>query len=149
MTEILVIHGPNLNRLGDRETGHYGTLTLEAVNMKILEYARQLGLKTDIRQSNDEGDIITWIQDAHNRFGGIVLNPAGFGYSSVAIRDAIILAGIPVVEVHLSNIHARERFRHHTLTSAVCIGQITGFKEYSYLLGLKAIYFHLRGEITD
>jgi 3-dehydroquinate dehydratase II len=142
-SKILVIHGPNLDSLGKREKGHYGSFTLNQINCSIQDHAEKLGFEVEARQSDMEGEIVKWISKAEETFNGLMLNPAGFGYTSVALRDAILLLKIPVIEVHLSNIHAREKFRHHTLTSEVCAGQISGFREWSYLLGLDALHYLL------
>lgn len=142
MKRILVIHGPNLNMLGRRETSHYGTQTLSEVDAGIRAKSGELGLEVACIQSDDEAVIVRAIQESRGQFDGIIINPAGFGYSSVAIRDALILAGIPAVEVHLSNIHAREPFRRHTLTAPACIGQICGFKGTGYILAMIALRDH-------
>lgn len=141
MTRIFVIHGPNLNCLGQREKGYYGKLTLDELNASLTASAQELGVDLEIRQSNHEGDIVSWIQEANQEYHGIVLNAAGYTHSSVAIRDAVILVKIPVVEVHLSNIHARESFRQKSLIAPVCVGQISGFREHSYILGVRALLF--------
>jgi len=137
--KILVVHGPNLDCLGKRDAGFYGNDSLDEVNRIIEQEAQCLNFSVDIRQSNNEGELVSWIHEADDGFDGVVLNPAGYGYSSVAIRDAILLIKIPVIEVHLSNIYARELFRHKTLTAPACIGQICGFKAESYSLGLVAL----------
>jgi 3-dehydroquinate dehydratase II len=136
---IAVIHGPNLNLLGRRNHGFYGAMTLDEINELLEKEAAALGLQLEIVQSNSEAEIVGSIQKHGNSAQGIIINPAGFGYSSIAIRDAITESAAPVIEVHLSNIHAREEFRRHTMTSEVCIGQITGLKENSYILGLRAL----------
>ncbi|MGI6455470.1 MAG: type II 3-dehydroquinate dehydratase [bacterium] len=143
MTKILVLHGPNLNLLGIREPDKYGTLTLEEINRQIQSLAQELGVSVTTEQSNHEGELVTWIQDARYWADGIVINPAAYTHTSVAIRDAILATGLPVVEVHLSNIHKREEFRHHSYTAPVAVGQISGFGMQSYLLGLRAICNHL------
>ncbi len=140
--KILVISGPNLNMLGERETGMYGTQTLDDMKNLIIGVARADGADLDFFQSNSEGDIITYIQ--HNRVAdGIIINPAAFTHTSIAIRDAIAAVKIPAVEVHLTNIHAREKFRRHSYIAPVCIGQVSGFGIYSYLLGLQALLHYL------
>ncbi len=140
--KILVISGPNLNMLGERETGMYGTQTLDDMKNLIIGVARADGADLDFFQSNSEGDIITYIQ--HNRVAdGIIINPAAFTHTSIAIRDAIAAVKIPAVEVHLTNIHAREKFRRHSYIAPVCIGQVSGFGIYSYLLGLQALLNYL------
>ncbi len=140
MTQVLVVHGPNLNLLGSREPEIYGKLTLEQVNQKITELAGQLGLATHIKQSNHEGELIEYIQQApSNNIQAIIINPGGYTHTSVALRDAICGSGLPAIEVHLSNIYKREEFRHRSLTSAVAVGQICGFGVDSYLLALRAV----------
>lgn len=138
MKRVLVIHGPNLNMLGIRETEIYGNFTLSEINEKITKIAAELGVVIEIIQSNHEGEIVEAIQSAIDKFAAIVINPAAFTHTSVAIRDAIASSGIPVVEVHISNIYKREEFRHRSLIAGVAVGQITGFGLDSYLLGLKA-----------
>ena len=135
---ILVLNGPNLNLLGKRQPEIYGRLTLEQINKKIRALAKELGVEIEIRQSNSEGELVNWIQEAPERFGAIVINPAAYTHSSVAIRDAITAAGIPTVEVHISNIYRREEFRKHSYIAGAAVGQITGFGAESYLLGLRA-----------
>lgn len=137
--KILVIHGPNLNLLGEREKNIYGTLTLEEINRQISQEARVLGVQVHYFQSNVEGEIVTQIQEARKKFHGIVINPAAYTHTSVAIRDAIAAISIPVVEVHLSSIYQREEFRHQSLIAPVAKGQISGFGVLSYLLGLRAV----------
>jgi len=136
--KILVLNGPNLNLLGKRQPDIYGRLTLEQINRKIRALAKELGVDVDIRQSNHEGELVTWIQQAPGQFGAIVINPAGYTHSSVAMRDAITSIGLPTIEIHLSNIHKREPFRHHSYIAEAAVGQITGFGADSYLLGLRA-----------
>lgn len=141
---ILIVHGPNLNLLGKREIGFYGHFTLEELNQSITNCAIDLGVTIDFIQSNSEQSLVESIQNAHEMYKGIVINPAGYGYTSIALKDAIIASTIPVVEVHLSNIHARDCFRRTTVISDVCIGQIAGFKAMSYVLGLIALVDHLK-----
>jgi 3-dehydroquinate dehydratase-2 len=136
--KILVLNGPNLNLLGKRQPEIYGRLSLDQVNQKIQRLAAELSVEVEIRQSNSEGDLVGWIQEAPKQFGAIVINPAAYTHSSVALRDAITAAGIPTVEVHLSNIYKREEFRRHSYVAEVAVGQITGFGVQSYLLGLRA-----------
>ena len=136
--KILVLNGPNLNLLGKRQPDIYGRLTLEQINRKIRALAKELGVDVDIRQSNHEGELVTWIQQAPGQFGAIVINPAAYTHSSVAMRDAITSVGLPTIEIHLSNIHKREPFRHHSYIAEVALGQIAGFGADSYLLGLRA-----------
>ena len=137
--KILVIHGPNLNLLGVREPEVYGAQTLEAVNGEIMDLGRRLELDVDIFQSNHEGEIVETIQKARGRHQGLILNAAAYTHTSIAIRDAVALLDIPVVEVHLSNIYKREPFRHHSLLADVVTGQITGFGGMGYLLGIHAL----------
>jgi len=136
--KILVLNGPNLNLLGKRQPEIYGRLSLDQVNQKIQRLAAELSVEVEIRQSNSEGELVGWIQEAPKQFGAIVINPAAYTHSSVALRDAITAAGIPTVEVHLSNIYKREEFRRQSYIAAVAVGQITGFGVQSYLLGLRA-----------
>ena len=136
--KILVLNGPNLNLLGKRQPDIYGRLTLEQINRKIRVLAKELGVDVDIRQSNHEGELVTWIQQAPGQFGAIVINPAAYTHSSVAMRDAITSVGLPTIEIHLSNIHRREPFRHHSYIAEAAVGQIAGFGADSYLLGLRA-----------
>jgi 3-dehydroquinate dehydratase II len=144
-SDVLIIHGPNLNYLGVREKGFYGDKSLQEVNDYILMGTEEIGFNVHFFQSNLEGEIVSVIQEASQKYIGIILNPAGFGYSSIAIRDALLLTSIPVIEVHLSNIHARESFRYHTLTSSACIGVICGFQASSYILALHALKRHITG----
>lgn len=137
--KVLVIHGPNLNLLGNRETDIYGVKTLDDINDSLNALARELDLELEIRQSNHEGDIVELIQDA-KKYDAIVINPAAYTHSSVAIRDAITATQIPTIEVHLSNIHQREEFRHTSLIAPVASGQISGFGPGSYLLALRAAH---------
>lgn len=141
--KILVLHGPNLNLLGKREPEIYGRMTLEQINAQIRRLAKELGLAIEIRQSNTEGELVTWIQEAAAKFGAIVINPAAYTHTSIALRDAISAVGIPTVEVHISNIHKRESFRNHSYVAEAAVGQITGFGVQSYLLGLRAAATHL------
>ena len=140
--KILVVNGPNLNLLGTREPEIYGDKTLDDVRALLLAAAGKLGVSLDFFQSNVEGDIINYLH--RNRVAdGLVINPAAFTHTSIALRDAIAAIGIPAVEVHLSNIHAREEFRRVSYIAPVCIGQISGFGIQSYLLGLEALVDHL------
>ncbi len=136
--KILVIHGPNLNLLGTREPEVYGKLTLAQIDREIAATAKALQVEVECRQSHDEGKILEWIHAASGVFAALVINPAAFTHTSVAIRDAIAATGIPTVEVHLSNIHARESFRQNSFIAPVAAGQISGFGQESYLLGLRA-----------
>jgi len=139
MRKILVIHGPNLNLLGQREPGIYGTLTLDEINARLTEYAAAHGATLEIVQSNHEGAIIDALHSARSWANGVVINAGAYTHYSYAIRDAIAAIGIPTVEVHLSNIHAREPFRHTSVIAPVCQGQIAGFGWRSYILGLSAL----------
>ena len=145
MKKILVIHGPNLNLLGQREKNIYGPTTLKTINKKLQEIAAENKVELQIMQSNHEGEIVDVVGQAKtNGFGAILINPAAYTHTSVAIRDAIAAVEIPAVEVHLSNIYAREEFRHKSLISPVAHGQITGFGVNSYYLGLRAAIGLLR-----
>ncbi|MCD6292117.1 MAG: type II 3-dehydroquinate dehydratase [Deltaproteobacteria bacterium] len=136
--KILTIHGPNLNLLGQREPEIYGAKELATINLEIKQRGEDLGISTTCRQSNHEGEIIDWLQNAgHENFSGIIINPAAFTHTSIAIRDAIAAIELPVIEVHLSNISAREEFRQKSLTTAVCRGSISGFGPTSYLVALE------------
>ena len=142
---ILVIHGPNLNLLGSRDPANYGTATLDEIDLRLRDRARACGAECISVQSNLEGEIVDLIQDARGQFDAIVINPGGYAHTSVAIRDAIEAVRVPTIEVHLSNIHAREPFRHTSITAAVCIGLISGFGPRSYELGLDAALAHVEG----
>lgn len=135
---ILFINGPNLNLLGEREPGIYGDLTLSDIEKLVRHKAIELDVNVEFKQSNSEGEIVTWIQDARGKFDTIVINAGAYTHTSIAIRDAIAAVRIPTIEIHLSNIHAREEFRRHSMIAPVCIGQISGFGAYSYILGLLA-----------
>ena len=137
--KILVLHGPNLNLLGAREPGVYGSLTMEDINARLIELGRTLGAEVTCQQSNHEGVLIDALHDARTWAVGVVFNPGAYTHTSVALRDAVAAIGIPVVEVHLSNVYAREEFRHTSLLSAVCKGKISGFGWMSYALGLRAL----------
>lgn len=144
MLSILVLHGPNLNLLGQREPGIYGSLTLEQINHQLQQEADKLGIKISILQSNHEGDLVEAIQIALDHHQGILINAAAYTHTSVALRDAIAAVAIPTVEVHLSNIYRREAFRHHSWIAPVALGQISGFGPQSYFLGLQALVNHLQ-----
>ena len=141
--KILIINGPNLNMLGIREPEKYGNETLENINTKIVKYCSANNIEVDFYQSNIEGEIINKIHSARGKFDGIVLNAGAYTHYSYAIRDAIPIAQMPVVEVHLTNVHAREEFRHTSVIAPVCKGQICGFGSDSYLLAVKALELSL------
>jgi 3-dehydroquinate dehydratase-2 len=138
-SRVLVIHGPNLNLLGQREVDIYGTATIDQINAELRREAEALNLDLDFFQSNHEGDIVDRIHQARNSVRGILINPAAFTHTSVALRDALLACGLPAVEVHLSNIYQREEFRHRSLTAPACKGVISGFGPLSYCLGLRAL----------
>jgi 3-dehydroquinate dehydratase-2 len=142
---VLVLHGPNLNLLGSREVEVYGKTSLADINQMLAELARSLGAQLDAFQSNHEGALIDRIHAARGVHAGILLNPAGLTHTSVSLRDAIAGVALPCVEVHLSNIHKREPFRHVSMTAAVCVGTIAGFGPNSYALGLRALLQQLQG----
>jgi 3-dehydroquinate dehydratase II len=135
---ILVLNGPNLNLLGKRQPEIYGRASLSDIEKQVRALAKELGVEIDFRQSNSEGELVTWIQDAAGKFDALVINPAAYTHTSLAMRDAISAVGIPTVEIHLSNIHKRESFRHHSYIAEVAVGQIAGFGVQSYLMGLRA-----------
>jgi len=138
--KILVLNGPNLNLLGKRQPEIYGKATLPDIENQVRALAKDLGVEIDFRQSNSEAELVTWIQEAEGKFGALVINPAAYTHTSLAMRDAISAVGIPTVEIHLSNIHKREPFRHHSYIAEVAVGQIAGFGVNSYLLGLRAAF---------
>jgi len=137
--KILIIHGPNLNLLGSRETDIYGAKTIDDINSSLNVLALELGIELEIKQSNHEGEIVDMVQNS-KAYDAIVINPAAYTHTSIAIRDALSAISTPTVEVHLSNIHQREEFRHKSLIAPVASGQISGFGLESYLLGLRAAY---------
>ncbi len=137
MSAILVLHGPNLNLLGTREPGVYGTRTLDDINARCMSLGQELGVEVRCFQSNHEGALIDALHEARTWAAGVVFNPGGYTHTSVALRDAIAAIGLPVVEVHISNVYAREEFRHASLLSAVCRGKISGLGWRSYTLGLR------------
>ena len=143
MMKILVLHGPNLNMLGVREPEVYGTDTLEDINRSLETAAEGRGIEMRIRQSNHEGVLVDEIQQALGRADGILINPGAYTHTSIALRDAIVAVGLPVVEVHMSDIHTREKFRHHSYIAPVALRQICGHGSDSYRLGLEALIDHI------
>ena len=137
--KILILHGPNLNLLGTREPEVYGSITLDDINKKMIALGKELGAEIKYSQSNHEGALIDALQDARAWADGVVFNPGGYTHTSVALRDAISAIQIPVVEVHISNVYAREEFRHISMISAVCKGKVVGFGWRSYELGLRGL----------
>jgi len=146
MIRILILHGPNLNMLGAREESLYGHQSLDDINAMLASWAKENGVQVEAKQSNREGDLVTWIQEARGQFDAIVINPAAYTHTSIALRDAVLSAEVPTVEVHLSNIHQREEFRHHSFLAAVALGQISGFGSTSYLLGVQAALDHVQSK---
>lgn len=140
MRGILVLHGPNLNLLGERETAVYGPMRLDDLNHRLVEEGATLDFDVRTAQSNHEGELIDALHEAKKWAAGVVFNPAGYTHTSVVLRDAVAAVGLPVVEVHMSNIAAREEFRHQSIISPMCVGQIVGFGWRSYLLGLRALH---------
>jgi 3-dehydroquinate dehydratase-2 len=146
MLHILVLHGPNLNLLGTREPTVYGEATLAEINVMLMGLGKELGVSVEARQSNIEGELVTWIQQAPSQYQGLVFNPAAYTHTSIALRDAVTGVGLPMVEVHLSNIHGREGFRRRSYLASVSLGQISGFGPQSYSLGLRALVHALQGK---
>ena len=142
--KILLINGANLNMLGQREPEKYGHTTLSDIEKAVIEKGQSLGAEVDVWQSNHEGDIVDKIQSAKEIYDGILINAGGYTHTSVVIRDAISAVQIPTVEIHMTNIHAREEFRHTSLLSAVCIAQVVGFKELSYTLATEGLVNYLK-----
>lgn len=138
MHKVLVLNGPNLNLLGRREPDIYGDQSLEEIVSNLLARSESLGLELEARQSNSEGELIDWVHDAQNAFDAVIINPGGLGHTSVALRDALAYLTLPVFEVHISNIFAREEFRRHSLISEVATGVVTGFGTHGYLVALEA-----------
>ena len=146
MLHILVLHGPNLNLLGTREPTVYGEATLAAINDMLMGLGKELGVSVEARQSNIEGELVTWIQQAPSQYQGLVFNPAAYTHTSIALREAVTGVGLPMVEVHLSNIHGREGFRRRSYLASVSLGQISGFGPQSYSLGLRALVHALQDQ---
>ena len=142
--KILLINGANLNMLGSREPEKYGSTTLKDIESAVIQRGDELGTQVDVWQSNHEGDIVDKIQSAKGVYDGILINAGGYTHTSVVIRDAITSVQIPTVEIHMTNIHAREEFRHTSLISGVCIAQVVGFKELSYTLALEGLVNYLK-----
>ena len=142
--KILLINGANLNLLGSREPNKYGSTTLKDIESAVIKRGEELGAQVDTWQSNHEGDIVDKIQAAKGVYDGILINAGGYTHTSVVIRDAIASVQIPTVEIHMTNIHAREEFRHTSLISGVCIAQVVGFKELSYTLALEGLVNYLK-----
>ena len=140
---LLVLHGPNLNLLGTREPGVYGSETLADIEARLRQVARDIGAEVEFFQTNGEGALVEAVQAARGRFEGVVINPAAYTHTSVALRDAFLAVGIPFVEVHLSNVHAREPFRRRSLLADVAVGTVCGFGPASYELGLRGLAAHL------
>jgi 3-dehydroquinate dehydratase-2 len=144
LARVLVLHGPNLNLLGQREPEIYGRQTLAEIDAELSARAKELDLEIQCFQSNHEGELVDRIQEAMGQVGGILINPAGFTHSSVALRDALAAVSLPVIEVHLSNVHARESFRQHSYISPIALGVISGLGAHGYLLALEAMAQHLQ-----
>jgi 3-dehydroquinate dehydratase-2 len=140
---ILVLNGPNLNLLGTREPDVYGATTLDDIEKALQVLGKDLGASVECRQSNQEGQLIDWLHEARDSFDGVVINPGGLTHTSVSLRDGIAAAGLPTIEVHISNTPARESFRHQSVTAAVCIGSVIGFGKNSYALGVRALIDYL------
>lgn len=147
MMRFLVLHGPNLNLLGRREPQLYGSQTLADINILLEQLATELGCTLSIFQSNCEGALVDAIQGAAAGYDGILINPAAYTHTSIALRDALSAVGLPCVEVHLSNIHRRETFRHISMIAPVAVGQLCGFGGDSYLLGLRALFNHVKNSL--
>ena len=146
---IAVIHGPNLRLLGRREPQVYGSSTLEDINTSLRSLAEELGVELEIFQSNREGEILDFLEEIQDRVQGVVINPAGLTHTSVSLRDGLVGIGLPVVEVHISNPVARERFRHRSFVAPIALGTVAGFGENSYLLGLRGLWAHLANPTTE
>lgn len=142
--KILLINGANLNMLGTREPEKYGSTTLKDIETSVINRGKELGAEVEAWQSNHEGEIVDKIQAAKGNYDGILINAGGYTHTSVVIRDAISAVQIPTVEIHMTNIHAREEFRHTSLLSGVCVAQVVGFKEQSYILALEGLVNYLK-----
>ena len=141
--KILLLHGPNLNLLGTREPEVYGYMTLQDINNKVQDFLKDYEFQLRVEQSNHEGGLVDILHEVRTEVDGVVFNPGAYTHTSIALRDAISTISLPVIEAHLSNIHSREAFRHHSYLAGVCIGQISGFGWRSYLLGTQALLGHL------
>ena len=148
MYRVLILHGPNLNLLGSREEAIYGRETLEGINAEITDFGKCEQLSVECKQSNSEGQMVTWIQEALHHFDGLVINPAAYTHTSIALRDALLAVNLPTVEVHLSNIHRREAFRRRSYIAGVAIGQIAGFGSQGYVLALQALQKYLQNHVS-
>jgi 3-dehydroquinate dehydratase-2 len=146
MSAILVLHGPNLNLLGQREPEVYGQMTLSEIDQKVKSAGAELGHEVQTFQANGEGALIDALHASREWASGVIFNPGGYTHTSVALRDAVAAIELPVIEVHLSNVYARQEFRHRSLISPVCVGKIAGFGWRSYLLGLQALVWIIKGE---
>jgi len=144
MKPVLLLNGPNLNLLGIREPGVYGTLGLSEINQKCVDFGKELGLEVRAEQSNVEGELINLLHAAREWAAGVVFNPGGYTHTSIALRDAVSAIKIPVIEVHISNVHAREEFRRQSFLAPVCVGSISGFGWRSYTLALQALAWNLQ-----
>jgi len=147
--KIAVVHGPNLRLLGKREPQIYGSSTLEEINNSLQSLGAESGVELEIFQSNHEGEILDFLEEAQSRVQGILINPAGLTHTSVCLRDGLVGIGLPTVEVHLSNPAAREGFRHNSFVSPVAVGTVTGFGKNSYLLGFRGLLAHLKSPTTE
>ena len=147
--KILVLNGPNLNLLGRREPQTYGQMTLADIESGIQLVGSELGVRVEARQSNHEGELVDWIGAAMDTFDGLVMNPGAYTHTSVALRDAVAAVGLPCVEVHISNVYAREEFRHRSIIAPVCLGQISGFGTAGYEWALRALVAHLRSSESE